>query len=98
MPQPPLHLTTTTPSSFFVCLFFFSFFLYFKPVFRDPIFCTLCSILYLFGCILCQMGYSDPNKDVETARYAKDGMIKLVGFFGSLISTVHAAGTFNEWW
>ena len=44
------------------------------------------------------MGYSDPNKDVETARYAKDGMIKLVGFFGSLISTVHAAGTFNEWW
>ncbi|KAL7580473.1 hypothetical protein ACA910_004487 [Epithemia clementina (nom. ined.)] len=65
---------------------------------RNPIVCSISSVLYLSGSFLYQLGYADTNKDVATARYAKGGIIKYAGLLGAMVSTIQFAGSLNKWW
>mmetsp|Transcript_20625 Transcript_20625/g.43201 ORF Transcript_20625/g.43201 Transcript_20625/m.43201 type:complete len:151 (-) Transcript_20625:168-620(-) len=65
---------------------------------KNPITCSICSALYLGGCYLFQVGYSDIKLDVADARYKKGGWLKWVGLLGVMGCSINFAGSVNKWW
>lgn len=65
---------------------------------KHPIICSISGILFCIGSILYQVGYSDLKLKVETARYEKGGVLKWIGYFAALGSSISMAGTIQKWW
>mmetsp|Transcript_17037 Transcript_17037/g.46710 ORF Transcript_17037/g.46710 Transcript_17037/m.46710 type:complete len:151 (+) Transcript_17037:117-569(+) len=65
---------------------------------KNPITCSICSVVYLGGCYLFQVGYSDVDLEVKTARYAKGGWLKWLGLLGAMGCSINMAGSLNKWW
>merc|ERR1712232_807534 len=63
---------------------------------KHPLICAASGVLYQLGSIFYQMGYSDMNLKVETARYQKGGIIKWFGYLGALGSTISIAGSIQN--
>ena len=65
---------------------------------KYPLANAVYGVLFSAGSILYQVGYSGTSLDVKGARYEKGGMLKWVGFFGALGSTISLAGSMIGWW
>ena len=65
---------------------------------KYPIACSIYGILFSLGNCLYLKGYADTSLDVKDARYKKGGIIRVIGLFASVGSTISLAGTMNGWW
>ena len=65
---------------------------------KYPIACSLYGVFFSLGNVLYLKGYADTSFDVQTARYKKGGIIRIIGLLASIGSTVSLAGSLNGWW
>lgn len=65
---------------------------------KHPLVCVASGVLFTFGSVFYQMGYSDVKLDVATARYKKGGIVKWLGYFSALGSAISLAGSIQKWW
>lgn len=65
---------------------------------KHPYAVSICGLLYSVGNVLYQKGYADMTTDVEHARHAKGGPIRILGLFGTLVTTISVSGELLGWW
>jgi hypothetical protein len=65
---------------------------------KHPLVCAGSGVLFCLGSYLYQVGYADIKLNVETARYAKGGVVKWLGYFATLGSCISLAGSIQKWW
>jgi glutathione S-transferase len=65
---------------------------------KHPITTAVAGLLFCIGNYLYLLGYSDTTLAVESARYKKGGVLKIVGFVVSLGTCISFAGSVSGWW
>eukprot|EP00542_Grammatophora_oceanica_P011180 CAMPEP_0194028224 /NCGR_PEP_ID=MMETSP0009_2-20130614/2257_1 /TAXON_ID=210454 /ORGANISM="Grammatophora oceanica, Strain CCMP 410" /LENGTH=151 /DNA_ID=CAMNT_0038667557 /DNA_START=69 /DNA_END=524 /DNA_ORIENTATION=+ len=65
---------------------------------KHPIVTAVGGVFFCVGSVLFQIGYADTALDVKTARYKKGGMLKWIGLFLPLGTSISLAGSMIGIW
>lgn len=68
---------------------------------KHPIICAVSGVMFCAGSVIYQLGYADTKLKVETARYEKYGhlaIVKWIGLFAAIGSSISLAGSVQQWW
>jgi glutathione S-transferase len=65
---------------------------------KHPVTAAVAGVVHSVGSILYMKGYADTTLDVKTARYKKGGVLRHLGLFSALGTTISLVGTLNKWW